>query len=60
MNENHLRRILKEYFRYYNFQRTHLGLDKDSPVSRLVQVIGKIERVPLANGLHSYYFRIAA
>jgi transposase InsO family protein len=60
MNENHLRKLLKEYFHYYNYQRTHLGLEKDSPVSRPVQVIGKIDRVPVANGLHSYYFRKAA
>jgi hypothetical protein len=60
MNENHLRRLLKEYFHYYNYQRTHLGLDKDSPVSRPVQVIGKIGKVPVANGLHNYYFREAA
>jgi transposase InsO family protein len=60
INENHLRKLLKEYFHYYNNQRTHLGLDKDSHVSRPVQVIGKIERVPVANGLHSYYFRKAA
>jgi hypothetical protein len=60
MNENHLRKLLKEYFHYYNFQRTHLGLDKDSPVSRPVQVIGKIGKVPVANGFHNYYFREAA
>jgi len=60
LNENHLRKLLKEYFHYYNYQRTHLGLGKDSPVSRPVQVIRKIERIPVANGLHSYYFRQAA
>jgi len=60
INENHLRKLLKEYFHYYNYQRTHLGLEKDTPVSRPVQVIGKIDRVPVANGLHSYYFRNAA
>ena len=50
MNENHLRKLLKEYFHYYNYQRTHLGLDKDSPNSRPVQVIGNIEKVSKANG----------
>jgi hypothetical protein len=60
INENHLRKLLKEYFHYYNYQRTHLGLNKDSPVSRPVQLLGKIERVRVANGLHSYYFRNAA
>jgi len=60
LNENHLRKLLKEYFHYYNYQRTHLGLGKDSPESRPVQVVGKIERIPVANGLHNYYFRNAA
>ena len=60
INENHLRKLLKEYFHYYNYQRTHLGLYKDSPESRPVQVIGKIEKVQVANGLHNYYFRKAA
>jgi len=59
-NENHLRKLLKEYFHYYNYQRTHLGLEKDSPESRPVQISGKIERIPVANGLHSCYFRNAA
>jgi hypothetical protein len=35
-------------------------LDKDSPKSRPVQIIGEIGRIPVANGLHSYYFRKAA
>jgi len=60
LNENHLRKLLKEYFHYYNNQRTHLGLGKDSPVSRPVQVIGEIDKIPVANGLHNYYFREAA
>jgi hypothetical protein len=57
INENHLRKLLKEYSHYYNYQRIHLGLNKDSPEYRPVHVIGKIERVPVANGIHSYYFR---
>jgi hypothetical protein len=60
INENHLRKLLKEYFHYYNYQRTHLGLNKDAPESRLVQVSGKIEKVAVANGLHNYYYRNAA
>jgi hypothetical protein len=60
INESHLRKLLKEYFHYYNYQRTHLGLNKDAPESRLVQVSGKIEKVAVANGLHNYYFRNVA
>jgi len=35
IRENHLRKLIKEYFHYYNYQRTHLGIDKDSPVFTL-------------------------
>jgi len=37
VNDQHLRRILREYFRYYHRCRTHLSLEKDSPESRAVQ-----------------------
>jgi len=60
MNENHLKNLLKDYFHYYNYQHTHLGLNKDAPESRLVQVSDKIEKVAVANGLHNYYYRNAA
>jgi transposase InsO family protein len=60
MNEIHLRGILQEYIRYYNAQRTHLGINKDSPEPRQVQADGEIGRVAVVNGLHHYYFRRAA
>jgi hypothetical protein len=59
-NESHLRGILQEYTRYYNTQRTHLGIDKDSSEPREVQTDGQIEDVALMNGWHHYYFRRAA
>ena len=31
INDNHLPRILKDYFSYYHESRTHLSLDKDAP-----------------------------
>ena len=60
VNESHLRQSLKRYFHYYHIQRTHLGLNKDSPQPRQVQAHGEIDRVAVANGLHHYYFRHAA
>ncbi|GLH75047.1 transposase [Geothrix limicola] len=33
-DEAHLTRLLKEYTRYYHEDRTHLGLNKDSPLRR--------------------------
>jgi transposase InsO family protein len=60
LSENHLRKLLKEYFIYYNNQRIHLGFNKDFSEARSAQVIGKIEKVPVFNGLHKYYYRSAA
>jgi len=60
LNERHLRKLLRGYIHYYNNQRTHLGLNKDSPESRKVHAVGEIESVAVANGLHHYYFRKAA
>jgi transposase InsO family protein len=42
LGEQHLRRILKNYADYYNGIRTHRSLNKDAPVSRLVQRAGVI------------------
>ena len=60
MNENHLRKVLKEYIIYYNKYRTHLGLEKDSPEQRSAERIGTIHREPILNGLHHRYYRKAA
>jgi transposase InsO family protein len=61
-NEKHLRRVLKEYFRYYHECRTHLGLEKDCPMTRPVQPpeSGPISSEPMVGGLHHRYFRQAA
>src|SRR5712671_1270756 len=42
--ERHLRHILLSYMKYYNEVRTHLFLDKDSPLSRIVERVGRIRR----------------
>jgi transposase InsO family protein len=60
LNENHLRSILTDYISYYNKYRTHLGINKDSPEGRQVQLTGKIDKIPMVNGHHHYYFRQAA
>ena len=43
---------------YYNISRTHRSLDKDAPVSRPVQRIGRILSHAMAGGLHHQYVRI--
>ena len=59
-NESHLRGILQEYIRHYNAQRTHLGINKDSPEPCEVQASGKIDKVAAVNGLHHLLVRKAA
>jgi hypothetical protein len=43
---------------YYNGARTHLSLNKDAPVPRAVQGIGRILPTPILGGLHHHYVRI--
>src|ERR1035441_9175460 len=35
LNQRHLRRLLREYVRYYHEDRTHLGLGKDTRGGRV-------------------------
>jgi transposase InsO family protein len=56
--EEHLRWILRSYARYYNEARTHSSLNKDAPVSRPIQPIGRIVSHALVGGLHHQYVRI--
>src|SRR6202522_2693500 len=58
LGEAHLRRILKSYADYYNGIRTHRSLNKDAPVSRLVQRAGAISSRAILGGLHHHYGRI--
>ena len=46
----------------YEHSRTHLALDKDTPVSRAVSppTAGRIVALPQVGGLHHRYERIAA
>jgi transposase InsO family protein len=57
LGEAHLRRILKVYVSYYNSVRTHLSLNKDAPIHRPIQRIGRIISVPVFGGLHHQYRR---
>jgi putative transposase len=54
LNETHLRGILEQYVRYDNAQRTHLGINKDSPEPRGVQTDGQIDTVAVVKGLHYF------
>jgi transposase InsO family protein len=56
--EQHLRHLLRSYASYYNQTRTHLSLNKDSPVTRPIETVGRILPVPILGGLHHQYVRI--
>ena len=59
LNERHLRRLLRDYVRYYHEDRTHLGLGKDTPCGRVtastVPSASKIISLPRLGGLHHRY-----
>ena len=61
LSEDHLHRILSEYFAYYHEARAHLSLDRNSPVPRSVQVPeqGKVVAKAYLGGLHHCYTRAA-
>ena len=62
LNDNHLRRLLKDYFRYYHESRTHLSLNKDAPECRIIQSnkSDRIIQIPQVGGLHHRYEQRAA
>jgi hypothetical protein len=59
LNERHLKRLMTEYVRYFHEDRTHLGLDKDTPAGRPTAirsaVEGNIRSFPRLGGLHHRY-----
>lgn len=58
LSEQHLKRLLSEYVRYYHVDRTHLGLGKDTPDSRVraeQNCRSRILSFPRLGGLHHRY-----
>lgn len=58
VNERHLKRLLSEYVRYYHIDRTHLGLEKDTPNPRAraeQKHASPILSFPRLGGLHHRY-----
>jgi hypothetical protein len=62
LSERHLRRILRNYFRYYHRWRTHQSLEMDSPHGRKTSPVnrGPVVEVSEVAGLHHHYERVAA
>jgi transposase InsO family protein len=59
LGERHFRHLLANYATYYNGARTHLALDKDTPLHRPAQTVGRIASVTWLGGLHRHYVRMA-
>jgi len=59
LNEQHLRRLGREYMDYYHEDRTHIGLEKTTPARRPVEACPNQARKALAlpriGGLHHRY-----
>jgi putative transposase len=62
VNAAGLRRVLNAYVTYYMASRTHLALEKDTPLPRPVAppAAGRIVAIPQVGGLHHRYERRAA
>jgi transposase InsO family protein len=58
-NERHLKRLMLEYISYYHDDRTHLGLEKQTPARRAVtentSATGKVLSLSRLGGLHHRY-----
>ena len=63
MNEDHLRRLLREYVKYYNTERVHTSIG-DAPEGRHVEERpaegAKVTGLPRVGGLHHRYVWAAA
>ena len=57
-DERHLRHLLTAYQKYYNEARTHLSLEKDTPIPRAVQAVGHTLALPILGGLHYQFVRV--
>jgi putative transposase len=59
LNERHLKRLMNDYVHYYHEDRTHLGLEKQTPARRIAEkntiVKGKIVSTPRLGSLHHRY-----
>jgi len=59
LDDGHLRRLLSEYLAYYHGDRTHLGVEKDAPVARPVELhpagAAAVRAERRVGGLHHRY-----
>lgn len=60
INQSHLKRLLASYVDYYHQDRTHCGLEKQTPEKRTrCTARGMVVAWPRVGGLHHRYERVA-
>ena len=68
IDEDHLRRVLREYVSYFVDKRPHQGLGQRTPAQvargassseEILGPLGKVESIPVLGGLHHEYRRAA-
>lgn len=59
VNERQLHRVTKSYAAYFHEDRTHLGLEKNTPTPRAIEPPsdGKVVALRRVDGLHHRYSR---
>ena len=59
LNESHLRRLVRDYLKYYHDDRLHDALKKETPTPRVVERrpsrTAKVVGMPRVGGLHHRY-----
>ena len=59
-SEKQLKKILWNYISYYNQNRSHQGIEQQSPLGYEPMKAGKVKSKPVLGGLWNHYYREAA